>query len=156
MFGKSDGKYHDTGKIDPSLIGAGKIGGKGKAKTGATRRLASSRSAQAGLHFPVGRIQRLLRERVGNGQRCSITAGVALTSVAEYLCAELLELSGNCARDSNVKRIVPRHILVAIKSDEELNKFITAWIPFSGSVPSNEAVTSVRKVTKKNTTEENN
>merc|ERR1719167_997320 len=149
MFNKGEGKFHEGSKMDPSLMGSGKIGGKGKAKTGATRRHASSRSAQAGLHFPVGRIQRMLKERISGNQRCSITAGVALASVAEYLCAELLELSGNTARDYHVKRIVPRHILVAIKSDEELNKFITAWIPNGGVVATNESIASVKKMPKK-------
>merc|ERR1719342_604398 len=141
--------FHETGKIDPSQMGTGKLGGKGKAKTGATRKNASSKSAQAGLHFPVGRIQRRLKERLAHHQRCSITAGVALASVAEYLCAELLELSGNTARDYNVKRIVPRHILYAIKHDEELNKFITAWIPNGGTIPNADATAHIKKISNK-------
>eukprot|EP00477_Mikrocytos_mackini_P000394 GAHX01000419.1.p1 GENE.GAHX01000419.1~~GAHX01000419.1.p1 ORF type:complete len:156 (+),score=18.16 GAHX01000419.1:42-509(+) len=149
MFGKGEAKFHDTGKLDPSTMGSGKVGGKGKAKSGPQKRNASSRSAQAGLHFPVGRIHRFLKGQCMQGQRCSIKAGVALASVTEYLCAELLELSGNCARDWHVKRIVPRHILIAIKSDEELNKFVTAWIPNSGTVPSTEAISNVKKATKK-------
>lgn len=33
--------------------------------------------------------------------------------------AELLELAGTCARDVGRKRITPRHILLAIKNDDE-------------------------------------
>jgi hypothetical protein len=39
-----------------------------------------------------------------------------------FSIAELLELSGNAAHDHKRKRIVPRHILLAYRNDEELNK----------------------------------
>ena len=64
-----------------------------------------SRSARAGLQFPVGRVSRFLRKgrygaRVGGG------APVYLSAVLEYLAAEILELAGNAARDN--KRTVSR------------------------------------------------
>ncbi len=34
-----------------------------------------------------------------------------------------LELSGNAARDNKLQRITPRHIMLAVRSDEELNRF---------------------------------
>ena len=40
------------------------------------------------------------------------------------MCAEILELAGNAARDNKKSRIVPRHITLAVKNDEELNKLL--------------------------------
>jgi|EP00979_Chaetoceros_neogracilis_P001520 histone H2A len=95
----------------------------GKGKGGRGEKKSVSRSAKAGLQFPVGRIGRFLKAgkystRVGGG------APVYLAAVLEYLCAEILELAGNAARDNKKSRIVPRHITLAVKNDEELNKLL--------------------------------
>ena len=79
-----------------------------------------TRSEKAGLTFPVGRIHRHLRkgqyaDRIGAG------APVYLAAVLEYLVAELLELAGNAAVSNKKHRIIPRHLLLAIKNDEELS-----------------------------------
>jgi len=108
-----------------NMSGKGKIGGKGKAGRGKGKKGTKSvtRSARAGLQFPVGRLSRFLREgkyaaRVGGG------APVYLAAVLEYLAAEILELAGNAARDNKRSRIVPRHIQLAVRNDEELNKLL--------------------------------
>ena len=103
--------------------------GKGSAKK------AVSRSAKAGLQFPVGRVARYLKAgkwatRVGAG------APVYLAAVLEYLCAEVLELAGNASRDNKKTRIVPRHIQLAIRNDEELSKLLgTVTIAAGGVLP---------------------
>jgi len=55
-------------------------------------------------------------------RRVSVAAPVYCTAVLEYLCAELMELAGNAARDNKKHRITPRHILLAIANDEELHR----------------------------------
>ena len=58
-------------------------------------------------------------DRVGSG------APVYLAAVLEYLSAEILELAGNAARDKEKHRIIPRHLLLAVRNDEELNKLLS-------------------------------
>ena len=51
-------------------------------------------------------------QRAGNG------APVHLAAVLEYLWAEVLELAGNAARDNKKSRIIPRHLLLAVRNDK--------------------------------------
>ncbi len=118
----------------------GKAGGRGKAGGKST-----SRSAKAGLQFPVGRVGRFLKKgkfatRVGAG------APVYLAAVLEYLCAEILELAGNAAKDNKKTRIVPRHLQLAVRNDEELNKLLGGvTIAGGGVLPNIHAVLLPKK-----------
>ena len=123
------------------MSGRGK-GGKGRSK-------AKSRSSRAGLQFPVGRVHRLLRQ--GNySERVGAGAPVYMAAVMEYLTAEILELAGNAARDNKKQRINPRHLQLAIRNDEELNKLLAGvTIAQGGVLPNIHAVLLPRKGTKK-------
>ena len=48
---------------------------------------------------------------------------VYLAAVLKYMTTEVLELSGNAARDNQKSRISPRHIMLAVCNDEELAKY---------------------------------
>jgi len=107
----------------------GKSGGKASGEASKSQ----SRSAKAGLQFPVGRVHRLLKK--GNyAQRVGAGAPVYLAAVLEYLAAEILELAGNAARDNKKQRIVPRHLQLAIRNDEELNKLLGHVVISQGGV----------------------
>lgn len=45
-------------------------------------------------------------------------------AVLEYLTSEVLELAGNAAADNRKQRIVPRHIQLAVKKDDELKELL--------------------------------
>ncbi|KAG2637503.1 hypothetical protein PVAP13_2NG524000 [Panicum virgatum] len=90
------------------------MAGRGKAIGAGAAKKATSRSSKAGLQFPVGRIARFLK----------------------YLAAEVLELAGNAARDNKKTRIVPRHIQLAVRNDEELSRLLgTVTIASGGVMP---------------------
>ena len=118
------------------MSGKGK-GGRGKGKASGK---STTKSVKAGLQFPVGRIGRYLKKgkyatRLGAG------APVYLCAVLEYLCAEILELAGNAARDNKKSRIIPRHIQLAVRNDEELNKLLgDVTIAGGGVLPNIHAV----------------
>merc|ERR1711898_4580 len=104
-------------------------GGKGKASTSRPM----TKAARAGLQFPVGRIARFMKQgrhaaRVGAG------APVYLAAVLEYLAAEVLELAGNAAKDNKKSRIIPRHIQLAVRNDDELARLMANTTIASGGV----------------------
>ncbi|NXW58163.1 H2A1 protein, partial [Eurystomus gularis] len=100
-------------------------------KTGATPK--KTKSAKAGLQFPVGRVYRLLK-RGNYAHRIGPGAAIYLASVLEYLTAEILELAGSAAQENKKTRIMPRHIQLAVRNDEELNKLFSCVTIAQGGV----------------------
>ncbi|XP_077386722.1 histone H2A-like [Festucalex cinctus] len=105
-----------------------------------------SRSERAGVIFPVSRIHRFLKKgnyakRLGNG------AAVYLAGVLEYLSAEILELAANACQANKKRRISPRHILLAVKNDEELSQLLAGVTFAEGGVIPNIHTTLLPKRT---------
>ena len=80
----------------------------------------ASRARRAGLQFDVESVA-ARATKVVPGVLLTEGAAVYLAAALEYLVAELLELSGNPARDNNSDIVRPRHVLLAIAVDDELN-----------------------------------
>jgi histone H2A len=63
-------------------------------------------------------------------------AAVLLTGVLEYLVAEVLEMSKECSDANQKKRIQPRHIMLAIKHDQDFSELLKdVTFPSTGVVP---------------------
>jgi len=104
-------------------------------RKGGSKKKPVTKSVKAGLQFPVGRLARYLK----NGRyakRVGIGAPIFLAAVLEYLAAEVLELAGNAARDNKKNRIIPRHIQLAVRNDDELGKLLgKVTIAHGGVIP---------------------
>ncbi|VAH00906.1 unnamed protein product [Triticum turgidum subsp. durum] len=97
-------------------------------KFGGPRKKSVTKSIKAGLQFPVGR----------------------LAAVLEYLAAEVLELAGNAAKDNKKTRIVPRHLLLAIRNDQELGRLLSGvTIAHGGVIPNINPVLLPKKAAEK-------
>jgi histone H2A len=63
---------------------------------------------------------------------------------------QVLELAGNAAKDNKKTRIVPRHVLLAIRNDEELGKLLTGvTIAHGGVLPNINPVLLPKKTAEK-------
>lgn len=109
-----------------------------------------TKSALAGLQFPVGRVCRLLK-RGHYADRISPGSAVYMAAVLEYLTAEILELAGNAARENKKARILPRHIQLAVRNDDELSKLFSCVTIAQGGVMPNILPQLLPKKTSKST-----
>lgn len=95
-----------------------------------------SKADKAGLTFSVSRTAKIFYPKVAVlNIRKSPGGAVYLAAALEYLCAEVLEFAGNAARDSKKVSIKPKHIQLAIRNDEELNKLVGNAILQGGVIP---------------------
>ena len=124
-----------------SIMGV-QTGGRGKSKTKCV-----SASKKAGLTFPVGRTLKLMRNRMVS-KRYSKGCAVYMAAALEYIAAEVLELSGNACRDNHKKRITPRHVMLAVRNDDELN-FLLSNVTLAGGGVLPDIHTSLLKKRKK-------
>ncbi|XP_049690036.1 histone H2A-like [Accipiter gentilis] len=94
----------------------------------------------------MGHVYRLLK-RGNYGDRIGPGAAIYLAAVLEYLSAEILELAGNAARENRKARILPRHIQLAVRNDDELNKLFSCVTIAQGGVLPNVLPSLVPKKT---------
>ncbi|KAL6332651.1 hypothetical protein AAG906_009991 [Vitis piasezkii] len=63
--------------------------------------------------------------------------------------SEVLELAGNAAWDNQKHRIIPRHVLLAVRNDEELGKLLAGvTIAHGGVLPNINPVLLPKKIDK--------
>jgi histone H4 len=78
-----------------------------------------SRKSRAGLVMSPARVNHMIRQvysgRTGGG------VSISLTAILEYIAAEILEISGNAARDNKRKTITPQMMMLATSNDRELH-----------------------------------
>lgn len=66
-----------------------------------------------------------------------------------WVMVQVLELAGNAARDNKKNRIIPRHVLLAIRNDEELGKLLAGvTIAHGGVLPNINPVLLPKKAEK--------
>jgi len=106
-----------------------------------------TRFSKASHNFPIGRIGRYLTEG-DYANHLGAGAPVYLAAVLEYICAELLHLAGNAAPHNKKRRIVPRHITLAVKNDEDLNRLLNGVPGGSNGPTRREYSTYIYKVLK--------
>lgn len=97
-----------------------------------------SKSKVAGITFPVTRVENIMME-LSIISRKSESSAVYLAAVLEYVIAEILEVSGNVARDYKKVRITPRHIKLGILNDNDLSELFKGTIMSGGVAPIFEA-----------------
>ena len=124
----------------------------GNKKRSAAAKKGGSRSAKAGLIFPVGRVGSLLR-RGQYARRVGASSAVYLAAVLEYLTAELLELTVKAAasQKNKSKRLNPRTLTLAVRHDDDLGALLqNVTLSRGGVVPAlNKALTKKQKGGKK-------
>ncbi|CAL6017650.1 Histone_H2A [Hexamita inflata] len=96
-----------------------------------------SRSARAGVIFPVGRIHRHLKEG-RYADRISSDAPVYMAAVLQQVVEEVFKEAETHKDNKATKRLVPNNILTAIRKDKELNDIFKDIVIREGGVPRSE------------------
>ena len=100
---------------------AGKAGTRKSTKNGKAPN--RTRSSRCDLIFPVGRtITYMKRSRYA--ESIGVGGGIFMAAVLEYITSEILELAGEHCMQDKRKQITPRHVQLAVRNDEEINKLM--------------------------------
>jgi histone H2A len=87
----------------------------------------SSGGSGSGVRFPAERVKRLIEKNKNRGVRTSAGSPTYLSAILEYLAKQALDEYGDGHE-------VPRHIQLAVRSDEELNKLFNGVVVAQGGV----------------------
>jgi len=88
---------------------------------------------KSGPHHPLTFSADRMREFLTSfGRKMEDTVFPFMTAVAQCMCTEVLQLSGNCVRDSQDTHIQPRHINIAIRYDTQLDKYMQMVVIANG------------------------
>lgn len=88
------------------------------------RKSSKKKQQRKKLLFPARGAKQFLR-RGENKYRIGHNTSVALAAIIQYLTMEVLHLSGKIAEKLEKTKIEPRHILLAIRMDDELNELLS-------------------------------
>ena len=120
------------------------MAGSGK-KSGGAKKKGGGSSKKSGLRFNPGVIGGQLK-RGRFAKRVSKQYAIYLAAKIEYATQELLELSTKVAAKKKNKTLRPRHIALAVRNDDELNKLLAkVTIAAGGVVPNVHPAIAKRK-----------
>ncbi|XP_037446007.1 histone H2A.1-like [Triticum dicoccoides] len=93
----------------------------------------------------IGRIRRYLKKGL-YAQRIGSGAPSTSPCTFKYLATEVLELAGNAAKDNKKTRIIPRHLLLTVCNDQELDRLLAdVTITHGGVIPNINSVLLPKK-----------
>merc|ERR1712045_372720 len=102
----------------------------------------TSSSKKADLQWPLKKNM----AKASVGMKVSKKALVQCAAAVEYICAEVLELTGNAAKDNKRTTMKPRHLMMAVRDDPELSQMIKGVFAQGGVLPNlNAALLPKRK-----------
>ncbi|KAG4067498.1 hypothetical protein HA402_002775 [Bradysia odoriphaga] len=101
--------------------------------SGTTRKAKKTKSSKAGLLLSVER----MRQQMAKGNYAThiqTKSAVFMAAVLEYLCAEVFDIAHTEAIKAKKQRINPRHLMLAVRKDAELNELLKSVTISEGGV----------------------
>ena len=95
------------------------------------RKPAQMRTDKAGLHLPIPRVEKLLREQIeGSTGLKRVGAGVPiyLTGALEGLCIRILNTGADTTLESNEYLFTKNHLINGIDRDQDLRSLFANWL----------------------------
>lgn len=95
-----------------------------------------SKAERAGIIISVSRISKVLYSFMqGTGIRHGAGAAIYLGAIIQYILQEIIASAGRNTLDLNKKKIVPEHLVWAIRGNEELDHLFPNTIIQGGVIP---------------------